>query len=484
MKYNSINSKLFIQNRERLAKKLSPNAIAVFNSNDVMPTNADGSMGFRQNADLFYLSGIDQEESILVVFPDAKDVHHREVLFLKETNEHIAIWEGHKYTKEEAEKTSGIKTIYWLHEFSSVFKTLLFRAETVYLNTNEHTRATIETETRDARFVKWCTENFPLHNYARVAPIMHHLRAIKSNYEIELIQQACNITEKGFRRLLKFIKPVRWQGFRLPPLLQGRQRGGSCGQRVLVLGGLGFLDLDRGRQQRQARHHTIGVEAVGRRIRRQIHVGHDAAGVEGQRLELHAGRVEVLVTTTLGVDTVETAHDIVVHHVHHRLGHALADGLEGVHALLDDHVVHLQALFHHAHLVALLAVEADQLGGVLDRHDAHAVGAGVGLDHHEGLVGDAVLLVLGADAGEQRIAAPARHSSPVRSGKSIWPHTPNRVDAPGVDADRAGEVARRGRSIRRARTCGGNASPHAAAGSAIARGCPAGCRERRRTGRC
>ncbi len=207
MKYNPINSKLFIENRARFAKKLKSNSIAVFNSNDILPTNADGSMGFRQNSDLFYLSGIDQEESILVIFPDAKDSHHREILFLKETNEHIAIWEGHKYTKAEATAASGIQTIYWLHEFNTIFKTLLFRAEHVYLNTNEHTRATIETETRDARFIKWCKENFPLHKYERVAPIMHQLRAIKSKYEIELIQQACNITEKGFRRLLKFIKP-------------------------------------------------------------------------------------------------------------------------------------------------------------------------------------------------------------------------------------------------------------------------------------
>lgn len=207
MKYNAINNKLFIENRARFVKKLKPGSIAVFNSNDIMPTNADGAMGFRQNSDLFYLSGIDQEESILLIFPDSKDAHHREILFLKETNEHIAVWEGHKYTKDEATATSGVKTIYWLHEFNSVFKTLLFRAENIYLNSNEHTRAYIETETRDSRFVKWCKEAYPLHNYQRLAPIMHHLRAVKSNYEIELIQHACNITEKGFRRLLKFVKP-------------------------------------------------------------------------------------------------------------------------------------------------------------------------------------------------------------------------------------------------------------------------------------
>ncbi|HRH62678.1 MAG TPA: aminopeptidase P family protein [Bacteroidia bacterium] len=207
MKYKSIDSKLFSENRLRFAKKLAANSLAVFNSNDIMPTNADGHMGFRQNADLFYLSGIDQEESILLIYPDAKDVAHREILFLKETNEHIAVWEGHKYTKDEATATSGIKTIYWLHEFNTIFKQLMFRVQNVYLNTNEHTRAVIEVETRDARFIHWCRQNFPLHSYHRLAPIMHQLRAIKSKYEIELIQQACNITEKGFRRLLKFIKP-------------------------------------------------------------------------------------------------------------------------------------------------------------------------------------------------------------------------------------------------------------------------------------
>ncbi len=207
MKYLPVNSQLFIENRKRFAKKLSPNSLAVFNSNDFMPTSADGSMMFIQNTDIFYLSGIDQEESILVIFPDAEEVGNREILFLKETNEHIAIWEGHKYTKEEATATSGIKKIHWMKEFPMVFKALMCEAKNVYLNTNEHLRATIEVETRDARFIKFCKEHYPLHSYNRSAPIMHNLRAIKSKYEIELMQKACNITEKGFRRLLGFLKP-------------------------------------------------------------------------------------------------------------------------------------------------------------------------------------------------------------------------------------------------------------------------------------
>ena len=207
MKYIPVSSQLYIENRKRFAKKLKPNSIAVFNSNDIMPTNADGSMMFIQNSDLFYLSGIDQEESILVIFPDAFEEANREILFLKETNEHIAVWEGHKYTKEEAITTSGIRKIYWMKDFKTAFNALMCEAENVYLNTNEHLRAIVEVETRDVRFIKFCQEHYPLHNYNRSAPIMHELRAIKSKYEIEVMQQACNITEKGFRKLLGFVKP-------------------------------------------------------------------------------------------------------------------------------------------------------------------------------------------------------------------------------------------------------------------------------------
>lgn len=207
MKYLPIGKELFIGNRQKLAKLLPPNAMAILHSNDIMPSNADGTMGFRQNNDLFYLSGIDQEESILLLFPDTHEAKHREILFLRETNEHIAIWEGHKYTKDEARETSGMATIYWTHQFGQVLHGLMTECEFVYLNTNEHTRAVVEVETREARFIKSCKEKYPLHAYKRLAPLMHQLRAVKSDKEIELIQQACNITEKAFRRLLKFVKP-------------------------------------------------------------------------------------------------------------------------------------------------------------------------------------------------------------------------------------------------------------------------------------
>lgn len=211
MKYLPIGNKLFIENRARFAAKLQPGALAVFNSNDILPTNADGTMPFHQNADLFYLSGIDQEESILVLFPHATDPTHREVLFLKETNETIAIWEGHKYTKEEARSSSGVKTVYWLHQFETIFNGMMAEAKYVYLNTNEHTRAKVEIKTRDDRFIQWCREKYPIHTYFRSAPIMHELRAIKSTEEIHLLQTACMITEKGFRRVLNFIKPGVWE---------------------------------------------------------------------------------------------------------------------------------------------------------------------------------------------------------------------------------------------------------------------------------
>ena len=211
MRYLPIDKKLFAQNRKRFAKQLEKNAIAVFNSNDIMPTSADGTHGFIQQTDLFYLSGIDQEESTLVICPDAKEEKHREILFVKETNETIALWEGHKYSKDEATAVSGIKSVYWNHEFENVFKPLVFESDTIYLNTNEHLRADPTVETRDTRFRKWCRNLFPLHQYRRLAPIMHDLRAVKSKQEVELIKKAGSITDKAFRRLLGFIKPGVWE---------------------------------------------------------------------------------------------------------------------------------------------------------------------------------------------------------------------------------------------------------------------------------
>jgi len=211
MRYLPIDSDLFVHNRKRMAERLEPSSLAVFNSNDLMPTSADGNHPFIQQTDLFYLSGIDQEESTLVICPDAREEKYREILFLKETNEKIALWEGRKYTREEATETSGIKTICWNHEFSSIIQQLALQSENIYLNTNEHLRANTWVETRDDRFLNWCRRSFPLHNYRRLAPILHDLRAVKSELELPPIKQACKITHAAFQRLLGFIKPGVWE---------------------------------------------------------------------------------------------------------------------------------------------------------------------------------------------------------------------------------------------------------------------------------
>lgn len=207
MKYLPINNSLFVENRQRLAQLLKPKSIAILNSNDPMPTNADGTMGFQQNSDLFYLSGIDQEESILLLFPDSPNPAHREVLFLRETSELIAIWEGYKYTKEHAREVSGVQSIYWMSQFEAVLTTLVFEAEHIYLNSNEHIRNHSVVQTRDAKFILWAKEHFPLHKFERLAPLMHQLRVIKNPIEIEQLSEAMRITELGFRRLLNFVKP-------------------------------------------------------------------------------------------------------------------------------------------------------------------------------------------------------------------------------------------------------------------------------------
>lgn len=198
---------LFTQNRDRLRQKLPPGAIAILNSNDIMPTNADGTMGHLQNSDLFYLTGIHQEESMLLLAPEAFDPMQREVLFLREPNEHLATWEGHKLTKAQATAGSGITNIKWLSEFPTIFRQLMCELRTVFLNTNEHQRAEVTLDTRDARFIRSCQRQYPLHRYERLAPLLHELRAVKSEPEIELIAAASALTGRGFERVCKFLKP-------------------------------------------------------------------------------------------------------------------------------------------------------------------------------------------------------------------------------------------------------------------------------------
>lgn len=207
MKYLPIDSKLFTKNRVKFVAQMIPNSIAVFNSNDIFSTGADSTLPFHQHRNIFYLSGVDQEESILVLFPDAKNQKHKEILFLKETNDHIAIWEGAKLNKIQATETSGVQTVYWLDEFESVFEQLMSEANTVYLNNNNHYRQAVEMETREDRFIKTVKQKFPNHKIEHNFPIMEVLRGVKEQEEIALIQNACDITEKGFKRVLGFVKP-------------------------------------------------------------------------------------------------------------------------------------------------------------------------------------------------------------------------------------------------------------------------------------
>jgi Xaa-Pro aminopeptidase len=237
MKAVPLPSALFTLNRVNLVKKLLSRSVAVLNANDIMPTNADGTMGHLQNSDLFYLTGIHQEETILVLAPDAFDPNQREILFLRQPNEQLATWVGHKLTKEQATAISGIKNVKWLEEFPAMFRSLACELENVYLNSNEHQRADVTVETRDARFVRDCQRQFPLHRFQRLAPLLFELRTVKSKYEIDAIQAACDLTGKGFRRVCKFLKPgvneaeveaefahefIRHKGqFAYPPIIAG-----------------------------------------------------------------------------------------------------------------------------------------------------------------------------------------------------------------------------------------------------------------------
>jgi Xaa-Pro aminopeptidase len=207
MKYSQIKPSLFINNRKLFSAKLKENSIAIFNANDIMPTNSDGTMPFKQNSDLFWLTSVDQEESVLAIVKSNNQV--KEMLFLKETNEHIAIWEGAKLDKESAQKNSGIEKIYWLNQMDEILNVEIEKASNIYLNKNIHSRSTSEVQTRDDRFRKVLIKNHPNKEkeIVEVAPIMHELRFIKSEIEIELMKNACNITEKGLRRILPIIKP-------------------------------------------------------------------------------------------------------------------------------------------------------------------------------------------------------------------------------------------------------------------------------------
>ncbi len=211
MKYTRLPSAVFTKHRQRFMAKLKPNSIAVFNANDIYPISADSTLPFEQHRDLFYLTGVDQEETILILYPDAKDPKQREMVFVRETNAHIAVWEGHKLTKSEATAVTGIDNVQWTSDFEASFLALAKQVENIYINTNEHYRAKVETQTREDRFIAWCKEQFPKKNYEKSNFILQVLRGVKDPEEIAHIQQACDITEKGFKRVLGFVKPGVWE---------------------------------------------------------------------------------------------------------------------------------------------------------------------------------------------------------------------------------------------------------------------------------
>ncbi|WP_131538484.1 aminopeptidase P family protein [Pedobacter nototheniae] len=207
MKYPKIDQSLFILNRKNYIKELKNNSLALFQSSDEFPRSGDQNFIFKQNPDLFYLSGIDQEQSILLLYPDCPNPLYREVLFLRQTNDHIKVWEGYKYTKEQAKAASGIEAIYWLEDFDNILHSIVHYADNIYLNTNENDRYAHTVPYRDIRFIDQMRSKYPLHHYERSAPIMRKLRAIKSNVEIDLTKKACAITRDAFIKVLKFTKP-------------------------------------------------------------------------------------------------------------------------------------------------------------------------------------------------------------------------------------------------------------------------------------
>jgi Xaa-Pro aminopeptidase len=207
MKYSPINNQLFARNRQSFSKLLKKTSLAIFNSNDEYPRSGDQTYPFKQNADIFYLSGIDQEQTILLLFPNCPNPLYTEVLFLRQTDENIAIWEGHKYTKKDASQTSGIKSVYWIQDFWNILSTIIHYCDTIYLNTNENDRYTHGVPYRDLRFIKEIKDRFPLHHYERAAPLLRDLRAVKSDIEVELTKKACSITRDTFIRVLKFVNP-------------------------------------------------------------------------------------------------------------------------------------------------------------------------------------------------------------------------------------------------------------------------------------
>ena len=210
MKYFPITNTLFVKNRKHFIENMLDNSVAFFNSNDSYPVSADTTLPFEQHRDLFYLSGVNQEETILLIYKN-NDSIYKEILFLTKPNDLLTHWEGERLNEEKAYTISGIKTVYWLDQLNDVIKKIMQNVKVLYLNKNEHYRAKVETETREKRFNDWIKKEYPSKNVKGSNPILQKLRSVKSSLEIELIQKACDITEKGFRRILNFVKPGVWE---------------------------------------------------------------------------------------------------------------------------------------------------------------------------------------------------------------------------------------------------------------------------------
>ncbi len=207
MKYLPLNPDIFRQNRKRFTERMEKNSIAIFNSNDELPMNGDALHKFKQNSDLYWLTGIEQEDTMLILFPDNPDKKYREVLVLVRPNELKEKWDGHRLRAKEGRDISGIETIIWLDSLDAPLQTWIHLADNIYLNSNENDRKANLVPVRDYRYAEQMKQRYPLHTYKRSARLMKELRAIKSPLEIEVLQKAIDITDVAFRRLLQFIRP-------------------------------------------------------------------------------------------------------------------------------------------------------------------------------------------------------------------------------------------------------------------------------------
>ena len=211
MKYKPLNNSIYKRNRLNFMDQMKGSSMAIFNSNDIYPVSADTELPFEQHRDIFHLTGIDQEETILILYPSSKDNKTRENLFIRRSDEHTKIWEGEKLSKDLATKLSGVENVHFVEDFKNILHSISNKVDTFYINKNEHYRANSPVETREDRFINWLLKKYPAHKVAKSNPILQRLRSIKHLDEINQIKKACQITKKGFDRVLRFVKPDVWE---------------------------------------------------------------------------------------------------------------------------------------------------------------------------------------------------------------------------------------------------------------------------------